>query len=52
MDWETFGAVKEIISSVAIIASLIFVGYQLRQAAWRIVPSGRPLMIRRAATRC
>ena len=34
MDWAMFGAIKEIISSVAVIASLIFVGYQLRQQVY------------------
>lgn len=34
MDWEMFGVIKEIISSVAVIASLVFVGYQLRQQVY------------------
>ena len=31
MNWEAIGAVGEIIGGVAVIASLLFVGYQLRQ---------------------
>ena len=31
MNWEIFGAVGEMIGGAAVIASLIFVGYQLRQ---------------------
>lgn len=34
MDWDIFGSIKEIISTLAVIASLIFVGYQLRQQVY------------------
>ena len=31
MNWEMIGAVAEMLSGIAVVASLIFVGYQLRQ---------------------
>ncbi len=34
MDWEVFGAIKEVVSSLAVIASLVFVGYRLRQQVY------------------
>jgi hypothetical protein len=34
MNWEMFGAIAEMLGGVAVIASLIFVGYQLRQQAY------------------
>jgi hypothetical protein len=34
VDWELFGAIKEAIGSIAVIASLVFVGYQLRQQVY------------------
>jgi|GEM_PF-3567435 len=33
MDWEMFGALAEMLGGVAVVASLIFVGVQLRQQA-------------------
>jgi hypothetical protein len=34
VDWEVFGAIKEVIGSLAVIASLVFVGYRLRQQVY------------------
>ena len=48
MNWEALGAVGEIIAAAAVIASLLFVGYQLRQSQRAERAAGQRDVLRQA----